>query len=76
MEVTIRVKNVARDITIETDESPEAVAAAVQHALESPDNVLALSDTKGRRLIVPGRSLGWVLVGEGERGRVGFGLTP
>jgi Protein of unknown function (DUF3107). len=48
----------------------------VQHALESPDNVLALSDTKGRRLIVPGRSLGWVLVGEGERGRVGFGLTP
>lgn len=75
MEVTIGVQNVARDITIESDATPEDVTAAVHAALAEPEGVLVLDDAKGRKLLVPGRSLGWVLVGEGERGRVGFGLS-
>jgi hypothetical protein len=34
--------------------------------------VLRLTDTKGRELLVPGRALGWVQVGESEKSRVGF----
>ncbi len=75
MEVTLGVQNVSRDLTIETDESAQDVAAAVEAAVSSPDGMLSLTDTKGRRLLVPGRTLGWVLIGESERGRVGFGLT-
>ena len=73
MEVTIGVQNVAREVTIETDATPHEVAAAVEAALSG--GVLHLTDVKGRQLIVPGAAIGWVQVGEGERGRVGFGLS-
>lgn len=72
MEVSITVQNVARDITFETDDAPEVVADAVRRALGSPDAVLELEDNKGRKILVPARALGWVQIGEGERGRVGF----
>lgn len=72
VEVTISVQNVARDVTFESDQTPEQVAAAVEKALANPESVLELADTKGRRIFVPGRALGAVQIGEGERGRVGF----
>ena len=72
MEVTIGVQNVAREITVETDADSEAVSAAVDAALASEDGVLRLTDSKGRTVLVPGRSIGWVQVGESEKGRVGF----
>lgn len=75
MEVTIAVQNVARDVTFETDSSPDEVNAAVEKALASPDAVLTLTDNRGRRILVPGRALGWVQIGESEKGRVGFGLS-
>lgn len=75
MEVNIGVQNVARDISFETEASPEEVAAAVSAAVLSPDGVLSLTDERGRRIIVPGRALGWVQIGESEKGRVGFGMT-
>lgn len=75
MEVSIGVLHVARDISFETDASAEEVSAAVGSAIATPDGLLSLTDTRGRRILVPGRSLGWVQIGETEKGRVGFGLT-
>lgn len=72
VEVNIGVQNVAREIALETDASAEEVAQAVDAALVD-GGVLRLTDTKGRQVIVPGRSLGWVQVGESEKSRVGFG---
>ena len=72
MEVNIGVQNVAREIALETDASPEEVSRAIDAAL-AEGGVLRLTDTKGRELLVPGRALGWVLVGESEKSRVGFG---
>ncbi len=74
MEVKIGVQNVAREITFETDDSPEQVAGAVEKALASGE-VISLTDTKGRRILVPGTALGWVQIGESEKGRVGFGVA-
>ncbi|PRY62988.1 uncharacterized protein DUF3107 [Knoellia remsis] len=72
MEVTIGVQNVARELSLETDASAEEVASAIDAAL-SDGGVLRLTDSKGRQILVPGRALGWVQVGESEKGRVGFG---
>lgn len=73
MDVTIGVQNVAREITLETDASPDEVAAAVDTALAG--GVLRLTDTKGRQVLVPGTAIGWVQVGSTDKGRVGFGLA-
>jgi hypothetical protein len=75
VEVTIGVQNVPREIIVETGAGASEVSAAVDAALASPEAVLRLTDTKGRTVLVPGRAIGWVQVGESEKGKVGFGAT-
>ena len=71
MEVTIGVQNVARELTVETESDPAEVTAAVEAALRD-GSVLRLTDTRGRSIFVPGPVIGWVQVGDAEKGRVGF----
>jgi len=73
VEVTIGVQNVARELTIETDSPTSEVTAAVEAAL-ADGAVLRLTDNRGRSVFVPARVIGWVQVGDSEKGRVGF--TP
>ncbi len=74
MEVTIGVQNDARVLSVDTDDSAEEVAAAVEAAM-TDGGVLRLVDTKGRTVLVPGRAVGWIQVGESEKGKVGFGAV-
>ncbi len=74
MEVTIGVQNVARELSVETDASAEEVSAAVETAM-TDGGLLRLVDTKGRTVLVPGRAVGWIQVGESEKGKVGFGAV-
>ena len=53
MEVKIGVQNVAREITLESDESPEQVSETVRQAL-ADGGLLSLTDEKGRLVLVPG----------------------
>ncbi len=71
MEITIGVQHVARELVLETDQTSDAVIADVKRALES-GTPLELTDTRGRRLVVPSASLGYVEVGGDEARRVGF----
>jgi hypothetical protein len=71
VEVKIGVQNAARELTIEVDETPEAVEKLVADAV-SGDGVLNLKDIKGRRLIVPVAKLAYVELGHGVAGQVGF----
>ncbi len=71
VEVKIGVQNVAREIVVDASGTEEEIEAAVHTALEGKP--LVLTDTKGRRVLVPGGALGYVEVGEPSRGRVGFG---
>lgn len=73
MEVKIGVKGSARELVVETEASPDDVAAAVRAAAADPQTVLELTDTKGRRVLVPGEKLSYVEIGEQEARRVGFG---
>ncbi|HEX7738423.1 MAG TPA: DUF3107 domain-containing protein [Marmoricola sp.] len=70
MEVKIGVQNAARELSIDVDLDADAVEAAVAKALEG--GVLALSDSKGRRLVVPGDKLAYVDVSTTISGTVGF----
>ena len=72
MEVKIGVRNVAREITIESAQSAEEVTAAVDLAIEK-GTTLRLLDEKGRVVVVPAGVLGYVEIGAPEGRRVGFG---
>ncbi|ABL80986.1 MULTISPECIES: DUF3107 domain-containing protein [unclassified Nocardioides] len=71
MEVKIGVQNAARELTIETDESAEQVEKLVSEAVAG-EGVLTLSDTKGRKVVVPAAKLAYVEIGHGTLGQVGF----
>lgn len=73
MEITIGVQNVAREIVVDSDQSADEVAAAVSAALTGTSAVLDLTDSKGRRVLVPTASLAYVEVGAETKVRVGFG---
>jgi hypothetical protein len=71
VEVKIGVQNVAREITVDTDESAEQVEKLVSDAIAG-EGVLTLSDSKGRKIIVPAAKLAYVEIGHGTLGQVGF----
>jgi hypothetical protein len=72
VEITIGVQNLPREIVLESDQSADQVAAAVAAAL-SGGVALELTDTRGRRVIVPASVLGYVEIGAETKARVGFG---
>ena len=71
MEVKIGVQNAARELTVEVEDSTEAIEKLVADAV-SGEGVLALTDSKGRRVIVPAAKLAYVEIGHGVAGQVGF----
>ena len=71
VEITIGVQHVARELVLETDRTSEQVAADVQAALSSGEP-LEITDTRGRRVVVPAAALGYIEIGGDEARRVGF----
>ena len=72
MEVKIGVQNVAREIVVESAQSPEEIEALVTEAL-TKGGLLSLVDDAGRRVIVPVATIGYVDLGAVKKGSVGFG---
>lgn len=72
MDITIGVQNLPRELAIESDQTADEVTAAVTEALNGKP-VLELTDNRGRRVIVPSASIGYVEIGTESKGRVGFG---
>ncbi len=72
MEVKIGVRDVPREVVLESEQSPDAVAQLVADAVASGE-MLSLTDDKGRLVIVPGAQIGYVEIGAPESRRVGFG---
>lgn len=74
MEVRIGVVYSARELTVETDDSADTVAAAIESAVSSGDSLLWLTDTKGRRVGVPTDKIAYVeVVTDAASRKVGFG---
>lgn len=72
MEIKIGVQQTARDIVLESDQSPEDVDAAVRAAI-ADGGILSLEDDKGRKILVPGDRLAYVEISPATSRRVGFG---
>lgn len=70
MEIRIGVQNVSRELVVETDLTPDAVAKLVADAVGG--STLDITDTKGRRVVVPSGSIGYVEIGEENKRFVGF----
>lgn len=74
MEVKIGVQNVAREITLESNQSPDEIAAQVDEAIAA-GGTLRLTDSHGRVVVVPTTVLGYVEAGGDTERRVGFGIS-
>ncbi len=71
MEVKIGVLHAPRELVVETDATAEDVEKQLETAV-ADDGVLALTDSKGRRIVVPAHNIAYVEIGTGSPGTVGF----
>ncbi|CAM3478913.1 DUF3107 domain-containing protein [Nocardioides dubius] len=71
MEVKIGIQQAARELVVETDVDAETLEKQVAAALEG-GAALSLTDTKGRKILVPGAKIAYVEIGGGVSGHVGF----
>jgi hypothetical protein len=72
VEVKIGIRDVAREVLLESELTPDAVADAVDKAIAS-DGLLKLTDDKGKLIIIPAQLIGYVEIGAPETRRIGFG---
>jgi hypothetical protein len=72
MEVKIGVQNANRELVLDSGQSTDDVEKAVSAALSGDEGVLVLSDTKGRKVLVPTDKLAYVEIGTSTSGQVGF----
>lgn len=73
MEIRIGVRDIAREVVLESGQTPSQVRELVSQALSGASAVLELEDDKGATVIVPAAAVGYVEIGAQEKGRVGFG---
>ena len=73
MEISIGIRNVQRELTLDVDLTSEEVSEKVSAALEN-NTVLSLTDSEGKVVFVPSAAIGYVQVNEAQTRRVGFGF--
>ncbi len=71
MEVKIGIQHASRELVVDTEEDAAAVEKQITTAV-ADDGVLALTDTKGRRVIVPADRIAYIEIGTSTTGHVGF----
>lgn len=74
MDITIGVQHVAREVNLESEETPEAISALVTEAI-STNSLLTLTDAKGRTVLVPADKIAYIDLGPVSGRRVGFGTA-
>ena len=72
MDIRIGIRQVQRELSLESDESSEAVLAAFREAI-ADNGVLSLVDQKGRTVAVPAANIGYLELDSEEARPVGFG---
>ena len=72
MEVKIGVQYAARELVVDSAQTPAEVEELVTEALSSDKKLLTIVDEKGRRVIVPVDKLAYVEIAETTTRSVGF----
>lgn len=73
MEISIGIRNVARELSLDVDLTAHEVSERVEKALAA-GAVLSFTDKEGNVVVVPTDALGYVQCKEAEARRVGFGF--
>jgi hypothetical protein len=71
VEVKIGIQHAPRELVVDTSETAESVEKMVADAVGS-DGVLTLTDSKGRKVVVPAGKIAYVEIGGMLAGQVGF----
>lgn len=71
MEIRIGVQHSPRELSLDTDLSPEELSAKVASAI-ADGSLLSLTDVKSRSVLVPGGRISYVEYSTEEPRRVGF----
>ena len=72
MEIKIGIQNVAREVTVDTEESAAEIEKQLTTAL-GDGGVLAIADSKGRKVIIPAVAIAYLDLGQEKARPVGFG---
>jgi hypothetical protein len=74
MEVRIGVVYTSRELVLEMDDDSATVTAAIEAAITGKGPLMWLTDSKGRKVGIPGDKLAYVEVaGDASDRKVGFG---
>jgi hypothetical protein len=71
MEVKIGVRQAPRELVIDTADTAEEIEARLAEAV-SAEGLLTLTDSRGRRVLVPAAGIAYVEIGTSVSGQVGF----
>lgn len=74
MEIRIGVQHVGREVVIESEQPADEVRALVDAAVAG-GTTLALTDAKGRQVVVPGDRIGFVEINAKKSGPLGFAAS-
>lgn len=74
MDIKIGVTDSPRELVISTAQTPDEVEQAIVTSLGDETAVLALTDEKGRRYLVPSAKIAYVEIGAADNRKVGFGV--
>jgi hypothetical protein len=72
VEIKIGIQHVARELTVETDSTAAEVEDELRRAL-SDGTLIALTDAKGRKVLVPADKVAYIDLGQEQTRTVGFG---
>lgn len=72
MEVRIGIVNVAREISLESSQTPAQIEKLLADALATSAPFVSLTDDKGKTFLVPTSGIAYVEIGAEESRRVGF----
>ncbi len=75
MEVKIGVLHTSREIVVESTQTQDEVEQLVHAAFKGVDGQLALTDERGRRVIVPANLVAYVEIAQADQRRVGFATS-
>ncbi|MDO4917044.1 MAG: DUF3107 domain-containing protein [Rothia sp. (in: high G+C Gram-positive bacteria)] len=74
MEIKIGIQHVQREVSIDTDETAEAIKTKISEALAN-NTVVELTSTKGAVTLIPAAQIGYVELGAETKPRIGFGFS-
>lgn len=74
MEIKIGVRNIARELNVETSQSAEQIEQHLREALAAEAGLMVVEADKGRRILIPAAQIGYLDLGQEHTRPVGFGF--